>query len=69
MQIAEQTKMFELPASDREVTDYLSKSVFAGSAFDSFTSVSVSLLTKINSPFHEVCSTSPGGSSEISNSL
>ena len=69
MQIAEHTRMLEFPASEREVTDCLSKRVESGRAFDSFTSVKVSLLTKISSPFQEVYRTSPGGSSEISSSL
>ena len=69
MQIAEHTRMFEFPASESEVTDYLSRRVESGNELVSFTSVKVSLLTKISSPFQEVCKTSPGGSSEISSSL
>jgi hypothetical protein len=61
--------MFELPASDREVTDCLSRRVESGRELVSFTSVRVSLLTKISSPFQEVYRTSPGGSSEMSSSL
>lgn len=54
VQIAEHTKILEFPASEREVTDYLSKSVDAGKALVSLTSVSVSLLININSPFQDV---------------
>ena len=69
MQIAEHTRICEFPASERDVTDYLSRSDESGRALDSFTSVNVNLLTKISSPFQAVCKTSPGGSSEISSSL
>ena len=67
--MAEHTRICEFPASDRDVTDYLSRRDESGSSFDSFTSVNVNLLMKISSPFQEVCKTSPGGSSEISSSL
>lgn len=61
--------MLEFPASDSETESDLSSKVESGKALVSFTSVVVNLLIKINSPFHEVCKTSPGGNSEISNSL
>jgi hypothetical protein len=61
--------MFELPASESDVTDYLSRRVESGSELVSLTSVRVSLLTKMSSPFQDVCKTSPGGSSEMSSSL
>ena len=67
--MAEHTSTLEFPASDRVVWDSLSRSVVVGRALDSFTSVVVSLLTKITSPFQAVCITSPGGSSEMSTSL
>ena len=67
--MAEQTKILEFPASVGGVNADLSKRVESGRELDSFTSVKVSLLMKMSSPFQEVCSTSPGGSSEISNSL
>ena len=41
----------------------------AGNALVWSTSDLVRRRTKIISPFHDVCSTSPGGSSEMSNSL
>jgi len=69
VQIAEHTRTLEFPASDKVVYDSLSKSVVVGKEFVSLTSVVVSLLTKITSPFQAVCMTSPGGSSEISTSL
>jgi hypothetical protein len=46
--------MLELPASEREVTETLSRRVEAGSELVSLTSVRVSLLTKMSSPFQEV---------------
>lgn len=46
--------MLELPASESDVTDTLSRSVESGSELVSLTSVKVSLLTKISSPFQEV---------------
>lgn len=67
--MAEHTRMLEFPASDRDVTDYLSKRVESGREFVSLTSDSVSLLMKMSSPFQDVCKTSPGGNSEISSSL
>jgi len=69
VQIAEHTRIYELPASESEVTDTLSNRVLSGRALDSLTSDNVNLLMKISSPFQEVCKTSPGGSSEMSNSL
>lgn len=69
VQMAEHTRMLELPASEREVTDDLSKRVESGRDPVSLTSERVNLLMKISSPFQDVCNTSPGGSSEISNSL
>ena len=67
--MAEQTKILEFPASVGGVNADLSRRVESGREFDSLTSVTVSLLMKISSPFQEVWRTSPGGSSEISNSL
>ena len=69
VQIAEQHKTDELPASEIEVFDSLSKSVVVGSELVKSTSDLVSLRTKIISPFQEVWSTSPGGSSAMSSSL
>jgi hypothetical protein len=69
VQIAEQTKTVELPASVRVVVEALSSSVVLGNALVSLTSVNVSLLMKIISPFHEVYKVSPGGNSEMSSSL
>ncbi len=69
VQMAEHTNTLEFPASEREVTDTLSRSVESGSELVSLTSDSVSLLMKISSPFQDVCSTSPGGNSEMSSSL
>jgi hypothetical protein len=69
VQIAEHTKILEVPAADRGANEDLSSKVVSGKAFVSLTSVDVSLLTNISSPFHAVCKTSPGGSSEISSSL
>ena len=69
MQIAEQTNMLEFPASDNGAVGALSSLVDSGKAFVSLTSVIVSLLIKISSPFQAVYRTSPGGNSEISNSL
>jgi hypothetical protein len=69
VQIAEHTRTLELPASDKVVWDSLSNKVVVGREFVSLTSVVVSLLTKITSPFQAVYMTSPGGSSEISTSL
>ena len=68
VQIAEQTKMLEFPASDKLVVEALSRRVVSGNALVSLTSLTVSLLMKISSPFQAVWRTSPGGSSEISNS-
>lgn len=67
--MAEQTRIWEFPASVGGVKADLSRRVESGREFDSFTSVRVSLLMKISSPFQDVCSTSPGGSSEMSSSL
>jgi hypothetical protein len=61
--------MLELPASERDVVEDLSSRVEAGRELVSLTSVKVSLLMKMSSPFQDVCKTSPGGSSEISSSL
>jgi len=69
VQMAEQTRTLEFPASDKVTYDVLSSSVVFGKAFVSLTSVTVSLLMKMISPFHEVYNTSPGGNSEISSSL
>jgi len=69
VQIAEHTSTLEFPASDRVVYDSLSNKVVVGNELVSLTSVVVSLLTKITSPFQAVCMTSPGGNSEISTSL
>ena len=69
VQMAEQTLTLEFPAGVKVTYDDLSSSVVFGNAFVSFTSVTVSLLMKIISPFHEVYNTSPGGNSEISSSL
>jgi hypothetical protein len=46
--------MLEFPASEREVTEALSRRVESGRALVSFTSVVVSLLMKTSSPFQEV---------------
>ena len=54
MQIAEQTKMLEFPASDNGAVGDLSSLVDSGRAFVSLTSVIVSLLIKISSPFQAV---------------
>ena len=67
--MAEHTRILELPASDRETESDLSSKVESGKALVSLTSDVVNLLIKINSPFQEVCKTSPGGNSEISSSL
>ena len=69
VQIAEHTKILELPASERGAKADLSSLVDSGSAFVSLTSVIVNLLMKMISPFHAVYKTSPGGNSEISSSL
>ena len=67
--MAEHTKIAEFFASVGGVKADLSKSVESGNELLSFTSVSVSLLIKMSSPFQEVYNTSPGGNSEISSSL
>lgn len=67
--MAEHTRILEVPASEREVTDCLSKRVESGRALVSLTSESVNLLTNMSSPFQDVWSTSPGGNSEMSSSL
>jgi len=54
VQIAEQTLILELPASDNGAVAALSSLVASGRASVSFTSVNVSLLTKIKSPFQAV---------------
>jgi hypothetical protein len=69
VQIAEQHKTDELPASEIEVLESLSSKVVVGRELVKSTSDLVSLRTKIISPFHEVWRTSPGGSSEMSSSL
>ena len=69
VQIAEQHKTEEFPASEIEVLDSLSSKVVVGSEFVKSTSDFVSLRTNIISPFQEVYKTSPGGSSAMSNSL
>ena len=67
--MAEHTKILELPASVGGVKADLSNNVESGRELLSLTSETVNLLIKISSPFQEVWSTSPGGSSEISSSL
>ena len=67
--MAEHTKILEFPASVGGVNADLSNRVESGKELLSFTSVSVNLLIKMSSPFQDVWSTSPGGNSEISNSL
>jgi hypothetical protein len=52
--IAEHTRTYEFVASEREVIDYLSRRVLSGKALVSLTSLKVSLLMKIISPFQEV---------------
>lgn len=69
MQIAEHTRILELPASESGAKGDLSNLVLSGRAFVSLTSLMVNLLMKISSPFQAVYKTSPGGNSEISSSL
>ena len=52
VQIAEQHNTLDLPASESDTTDSLSSKVVSGRALVSLTSVRVSLLTKMISPFH-----------------
>ncbi|TNV84574.1 hypothetical protein FGO68_gene16312 [Halteria grandinella] len=69
VQIAEHTRICEFTASEREVTDTLSRRVESGRALLSLTSDRVRRRIKMSSPFQEVWRTSPGGSSEMSSSL
>jgi len=52
--MAEQTLMLELPASDKGAVADLSSLVASGRALVSLTSVIVSLLIKMSSPFQAV---------------
>ncbi len=66
VQTAEQTKMFVLPAGVSTTSAVLSKIVSTGYSFSCLIYYSVSLLIKTGVPFHTICTTSAGGSSEIS---
>jgi hypothetical protein len=69
VQIAEQQRTDEFPASEIEVFDSLSSKVEVGSELVKSTSDLVKRLIKIISPFQDVWHTSTGGSSEMSSSL